>query len=326
MSTELETNLRTILREKALKIIPKNIKTGVTILGVTGTYDGGSGVDINLFIQETEPSTYNGIWIKSNTFTYDSIVENDGTTLVANSINIVKGDSHETKFFNVENDLYYRFSRIILTDENNNKINNIHIFYGNGTSWINLPLYVELRYIESTGTQYIDTNVHPNGSIKFTTKLLMKQKIGAVVIGVQYSESKAFRLFNADNKWYLDYGSGEGGNRINGGTWPNDTIYEIEVGNRYVRNLTTSTNIISGTSVGDFDYSDLNIGIFASPISTGDIAKGVLYYCKIYDNDVLVRDFIPVKDLNDVVCLYDKVSDTFFYNQGTGDFIGGPEI
>ena len=47
-----------------------------------------------------------------------------------------------------------------------------------------------------------------------------------------------------------------------------------------------------------------------------------IYYCKIYDGDTLVRDFIPVLDeTNQTPCLYDKVSETYFYNQGTGDFI-----
>lgn len=40
MSTKLEDNLRIILSEKTNKIIPENIKSGVTILGVTGTYNG----------------------------------------------------------------------------------------------------------------------------------------------------------------------------------------------------------------------------------------------------------------------------------------------
>jgi len=38
--TELEQNLLQILKEKAEKVIPENIKAGVTILGVTGTYTG----------------------------------------------------------------------------------------------------------------------------------------------------------------------------------------------------------------------------------------------------------------------------------------------
>ena len=40
MATELEDNLRLILTEKTNKLIPENIKAGVTILGVTGTYTG----------------------------------------------------------------------------------------------------------------------------------------------------------------------------------------------------------------------------------------------------------------------------------------------
>lgn len=36
---ELEANLREILEEKT-KIVPENIKSGVTIFGVTGTYTG----------------------------------------------------------------------------------------------------------------------------------------------------------------------------------------------------------------------------------------------------------------------------------------------
>lgn len=38
--TILEQDLQTILNEKTTKIIPENIKAGVTILGVTGTYTG----------------------------------------------------------------------------------------------------------------------------------------------------------------------------------------------------------------------------------------------------------------------------------------------
>lgn len=40
MATSLETKLNTILEEKTNKIKPENIKAGVTIFGVTGTYTG----------------------------------------------------------------------------------------------------------------------------------------------------------------------------------------------------------------------------------------------------------------------------------------------
>ena len=50
-----------------------------------------------------------------------------------------------------------------------------------------------------------------------------------------------------------------------------------------------------------------------------------LYNFKIYENDTLIRDFIPVKNiLNDnKICLYDKVEGKFYYNAGSGEFIAG---
>ena len=51
-----------------------------------------------------------------------------------------------------------------------------------------------------------------------------------------------------------------------------------------------------------------------------------IYYVKIWDsNNNLVFNGIPVLDLNDEPCLYDKVSKQFFYNQGAGAFSYGIE-
>ena len=48
-----------------------------------------------------------------------------------------------------------------------------------------------------------------------------------------------------------------------------------------------------------------------------------LYYFKIFDNNTLVRDYIPVLDKNKRPCLFDKVSKNCFYNQGDGEFLYG---
>ena len=48
-----------------------------------------------------------------------------------------------------------------------------------------------------------------------------------------------------------------------------------------------------------------------------------LFSCQIYDNGTLIRDYLPCLDKDGVACLYDKVSETYFYNQGTGEFIAG---
>ena len=74
--------------------------------------------------------------------------------------------------------------------------------------------------------------------------------------------------------------------------------------------------------------NNFNIYVFkynngGTPVGGG---RGKLYYFKIYDNDVLVRDFIPVIDNNEIPCMFDKVESKFYYNQGTGQFIAGPVI
>lgn len=62
--TELEQNLNTILEEKQTKIIPENIKKGVTIFGINGNY-GENEITRNIFVQETEPEIKDGFWFKN---------------------------------------------------------------------------------------------------------------------------------------------------------------------------------------------------------------------------------------------------------------------
>ena len=52
-----------------------------------------------------------------------------------------------------------------------------------------------------------------------------------------------------------------------------------------------------------------------------------VYYCKIYDNGTLVRDFVPMKDTtSNAGVMFDNVSGTIFNNAGSGTFTAGPVI
>ena len=66
---------------------------------------------------------------------------------------------------------------------------------------------------------------------------------------------------------------------------------------------------------------------------------GKIYYCKIYDSNILKRDFIPCYSTTSVINvdgnsvptntrgLYDLVEGKFYTNQGRGeDFIAGPDV
>ena len=53
---------------------------------------------------------------------------------------------------------------------------------------------------------------------------------------------------------------------------------------------------------------------------------GRMYSAKFMDSVSIVRDFIPVIDWHDEPCMYDQVTKTLFYNQGTGSFVAGPDL
>ena len=51
-----------------------------------------------------------------------------------------------------------------------------------------------------------------------------------------------------------------------------------------------------------------------------------LYSCKFYENDNMIRNFVPCRDKDGTVCLYDKIEGKYYYNKGTGEFVAGPEV
>lgn len=183
--------------------------------------------------------------------------------------------------------------------------------------------YTRLEYIKSSGTQWIDTGVFPDETTKIQVQLNMTEATPDVVIGNMGSdtalvEDADWRLFSANNQFYFDYGSG----RVFSGTWSNNTLYELEAGNGYIKNLTTGSNIVTGSTVTSMNVTT-TIRIFKG---IGQNAVGNLYYLRIYEDDTIIRDFIPVKNSSGQVGLLDLVNSEFYGNDGTGSFIAGPEM
>lgn len=58
-----------------------------------------------------------------------------------------------------------------------------------------------------------------------------------------------------------------------------------------------------------------------TPDSRGFVGRA--YDFKIYDRDVLIQHLVPVLDSNNIPCMFDKITQKFYYNCGTGDFLYG---
>lgn len=198
----------------------------------------------------------------------------------------------------------------------NNKLNKClslttHILHKEGA-------YTPLEYIQSSGTQYIVTDYTPNSET--TIELQYRLTSGNNSQGLLSAYSTW-----ADNSYLLYTYNGVnwtfGGKKI---AAPADisTIYTLNLyKGRIIRNGTTVTDVTTGT------FTNINCPIWLFKAASNQYpAYYKLYYFKIWQNNELVRNFIPVKDESNIVCLYDTVTKEFFYNSGTGTFIAGPEI
>lgn len=173
--------------------------------------------------------------------------------------------------------------------------------------------------VHSDGNSWVDTGVKAKDTIKIQLKFKMDKLTGINFAGMYVDPATALRFFGYGNGFYLDYG-GESGRCILRSDDVTKT-YEYELGNCYIKDLKTSETLAAG-SKQTFDYSsnENNVLLF----SEGEI--GDIYYCKIYDGDTLVRDFVPKYDADGKPKLYDNVSDTYFETKGTEDFTAIKEL
>ncbi len=174
--------------------------------------------------------------------------------------------------------------------------------------------YTKLVYLESNGGQYIDTGIIPtNHYIEIKAQYLSQQN-DAALFGVS---SPGYHITWYSNKWYY----GNGGTELNGGA-----EYLPDQLNTIIYNKDGIFSINGNVINSSLDAKDThNLFILRRPRNVNGSAAARIYYCKIYDKSTnqLVRDFIPVRDLNGEVCLYDNITKEFFRNSGTGTFVGG---
>lgn len=130
------------------------------------------------------------------------------------------------------------------------------------------------------------------------------------------SGGKTFR-FRDGNSNYGAVGYGGSWYYASSGFFNSGSPYEIEITvksgtQKVVANGTTIlTANGSGALTASKEVALLNNNLNGSPSGSG--FKGVLYNCKFYSGDTLLRDFVPSLDNNDVPCLYDNVTRDFFY-------------
>ena len=188
--------------------------------------------------------------------------------------------------------------------------------------------YTKLEYIESSGTQYIDTGISPtvNTGVEIKAVLTTENTTDKVLFGS--------RATTGDTRYWIDFDNTGSKHKIMYGFGPyvEMVVYSLNTEYSIVFNKNGDKKVvINGTTYNmtyTFDATDsIPIYLFRANYTSPIPGSFKVYYCRIYEGTSLVRNLIPAKRNSDnAIGMYDKVSGTFFINSGTGEFIAGSVV
>lgn len=197
--------------------------------------------------------------------------------------------------------------------------------------------YTALEYIESTGTQYIDTGVNNTGSIGFETDIQVNVygEIERGVFGTSASLEPNHYVFQVhvnttDANGLLLYMRKGGPDHLE---FANPSVTGFH---KYAYNVNNDDKAYrDNTYIGTIEHISVAINypfyLFARDVSgllkDNSGSSITMKYFKIYRDGEMVRNFIPARrDSDGEIGMYDMVTNTFFTNAGTGEFIAGSVV
>lgn len=198
--------------------------------------------------------------------------------------------------------------------------------------------YQEIEFLKSTGTQYINTGIKSNSNIGFEIDLSMSNV-----------QSSNYSVAFGGNTIYIDNNNIRNAIRIDGRVVSgadngvnykgrfifSQTPYSLELTSNERVKIDLLNKILykNGVQIADLSATtfdnDTELYVFGAMHNGGALSTGntTIYSLKIYDNNILVRDYVPCYRLVDNVSgLYDLVNNQFCVNEGTGEFERGVDV
>lgn len=181
--------------------------------------------------------------------------------------------------------------------------------------------YQQVEYLESTGTQFINTGFYPNQNTNVYLDFQVTTVTASFIFGSRGNSTTAYTFnIGSGENFVTSYRSSAAVTLSSA-----DTLRHTFIRNKSEAQL-DETKINHG-NVASFSASYPMV-LFACHTSSNQgylPSKTRVYSFKIYDNGKLVRDFIPCyRKADNVSGMYDVANSKFYTNSGTGNFtIGG---
>ena len=194
--------------------------------------------------------------------------------------------------------------------------------------------YQEVEYIENSGFAFIDTNYVPNQDTRIE---LLAMPLNVVDAGngtgfIPYGAAEAYNInafecYSQSGKLEFNYGSSYGFSNVP--AMANEKYYIVH--NKDIVTLAESQTaaVVDTVNLAANTFNGFgSLTLFGTNRETFLYSGAMrLYYCAIYENDELVSEFIPCKDADGDVGLYDISLGGFFVNGSSdgGRFFAGQD-
>ena len=209
-------------------------------------------------------------------------------------------------------------------------------YYNQGTGTFTAGRQIiPVEYLESTGTQWIDTGVGGDLTTELTCEAAIVQAGNASVtniMGNNVTSSRAITInmsANVTNPSPSRIRFGDTDNTTDAGAINLNTFYKYSTNKNELTVRDSSGTVLNTYPLNATTAFTTNGNILIYKLgdtSTQYIGSIKVKSATIKNNGVLVRDFIPCKDENNVGFMFDKVSGTCYLNAGTGSFTYGDEV
>lgn len=186
--------------------------------------------------------------------------------------------------------------------------------------------YMEVPYIESTGTQYIDTGYALTSDsaeiyIDFT---LTDTDANQMLFGAKQNGSPAYTgMLQTVGDGDLAFSCGDTKLVENYEvTSEKSYTFSVDVDSSSTCKTRMGTATVNSTYTGGLNKAS-SIILFAGGVNDvpSNFAKMKLHRFQVYQDEGIVRDLVPVVRLSDKKPgLYDRVNNRFYTNSGSGEF------